>query len=120
MGLLFQVGVLMGTVLMIKMAFAVTIGLVLLGRLFDLDFLFQILGTAYLVIAMIAHIRCSFATFSEMGNPNLLGKPIDEPKDLKEAVSIRQNFLLLGFIWRLSRETDFIKKTINLDFKSKD
>lgn len=118
MGLLFQVGVLMGTVLMIKMAIAVMIGFALLGRLVGLDFLFQILGAAYLIIAAIAHVRCSFVTFNEMHNPKLLGEPIGEPKDLAEAVSVRQNKLLMGFIWRISRETDFIKKTFLLDFKN--
>jgi hypothetical protein len=119
MGMLFQVGVLMGSVLMIKMHIAIALALVVIGmKIGDIGLLLQIVGMLYLTIAVIGHIRCSMVVFNEMRNPDLLGKPRDEHKDLKEAVSIRQNFLLLGVVWRLSREVDFIKKTANLDFKS--
>jgi hypothetical protein len=119
MGLLFQVGVLLGSVFMIKMHIAIAFGLIVIGlKIGDIGFVLQLAGMAYLVIAIIAHIRCSMVVFEEMRNPDLLGKSIDEPVNLKEAVSVRQNRLLMGCIWRMSRETDFIKKTFFLDFKN--
>lgn len=118
MGLLFQLGLIIASGILIQMHLAIMVGFALIGHLTGLETVFQVLGIGYLAISMIGHVRCSYVSFKEMHDPNLLGKPTDTPTNVKEAVSIKNNYLLLGFIWRLSREVDFIKKTINLDFKN--
>jgi hypothetical protein len=119
MGLLFQLGLMLGTVIMIKFNLIIGVALMFIGnKIGGLGVVLEAIGLGYLVIFVISHTRCSYVVFSEMHDPNLLGKPITEPENVKEAVSIKKNQLLLGFIWRLSREIDFIKKTFKLDFKS--
>lgn len=116
----FKFGVVSGSFLLIKFHLVVAMIIsVILTKILDSSFgtIADVAAIAYLLIVGIGHVRCSFNSFSQMNNPDLFNKPLEEPETIDDALIIK-NHALLGLVWRITQEWLYMKKTANFDFKS--
>lgn len=118
MNFAFKFGAVSSSLLLIKLHLVIALIMyIVLFLIFDVEVISSIVAIAYLLIASIGHVRASMHTFSQMNNPELFNKPLEEPENFKDAM-IKKNHYLLGCVWRMSKEWLYMKKTANLDFKS--
>jgi hypothetical protein len=116
----FKFGVISGSLLLVKFHLLVAIIIsVILTNSLDLGFeiIADVAAIAYLLIVGIGHVRCSFNCFSQMNNPDLFNKSLEEPETIDDAL-FKKNHGILGVVWRMTQEWMYMKKTANLNFKS--
>ncbi len=116
----FKFGVISSSLLLIKLHLVIAMVIdVILTNSLDLGFemVAVTVAIAYLLVVGIGHVRCSFNVFSQINNPDLFNKPLDEPETIDDALIIK-NHALLGLVWRVTQEWIYLKKTANFDFKS--
>lgn len=114
----FKFGVISSSFLLIKLHLLIALIInVILIKIFDVETMATIVAMAYLLIVGIGHVRCSFNSFSQIHNPHLFNKPLEEPENFDDAI-IKKNHAVLGLFWRITQEWLYLKKTANFDFKS--
>lgn len=115
----FKFGVISASFLLIKIHLLVAMIIsVILNNSVNLGEIAELAAIAYLLIAGIGHIRCSLKSFSQMNNPNLFNKSLEEPETIDEALNPKKNHAVLGMVWRMTQEWLYMKKTANLNFKA--
>ena len=116
----FKFGVISGSLLLVKFHFlvAMIISVILTNSLnLGFEIIADLAAIVYLLIVGIGHVRCSLNSFSQMNNPDLFNKPLEEPETVDDAL-LKKNHAVLGAIWRMTQEWLYMKKTANLDFKT--
>lgn len=111
----FRMGAFIGSIFLINFHICILAFCLASNRITEnFHFMLNIFGWIYIVIAITAHLRIVFSIRNEMDNPNLIKEPL---KISPKITDFKRSPVIVGFVWRLNREWECMKKTANLDFK---